>query len=218
MTELKWKLVGILGRRLLDLIFCFCKIESQGYENVATHMESRRFIAAIWHSRILIFSYLYKGWKASILVSQSKDGEIIARILQNQGFETVRGSTTRGGRQALGELIRRVRSGRAAVIIPDGPQGPRFRVQHGIIALARQTGIPIIPMTYSAKKAKIFASWDRFMLPVPFTRCRVIYGNPVFVPDRADAAAFEQCRIELENELQRITTEADRAVERWELT
>jgi lysophospholipid acyltransferase (LPLAT)-like uncharacterized protein len=209
LTELKWKLVGILGKGLIDLFFSRSRIESWGYEPVKPHMEARRFIAAIWHSRILAFSYLYKGWDAAILVSKSDDGEIIARILQKQGFETVRGSTTHGGGKALATLIRRIRAGKPAVIIPDGPQGPRYRIQPGIIALARKTGLPILPMTYSAEKAFVFNSWDRFMLPSPLNRYLVIYGPPVWVPQDADGIVEEQCRLELEDRLYAITVRAD---------
>jgi lysophospholipid acyltransferase (LPLAT)-like uncharacterized protein len=169
------------------------------------------FIAAIWHSRILMFSYLYAGWRAAILVSASADGEIIARILARQGHEPVRGSTSRGGRKALAELVRRIRNGQNAVIIPDGPRGPRFRVQPGIVALARKTGAPILPMTYSARRGYAFNSWDRFLLPAPFTRCRIVYGRPVYVPAELDEHGFEAARLRLETELNRITLRADRA-------
>jgi lysophospholipid acyltransferase (LPLAT)-like uncharacterized protein len=214
-TELKWKLVGILGKGLIDLLFSTIKIETAGLEQVGEIVRSGRAIGAVWHSRILLFSYLFKGWNIVILVSRSDDGEITARILQAQGQETVRGSTTRGGLQALATLVRKLKEKyRYAVIIPDGPQGPRFKIQPGIIALAKKTGYPIVPLTYSAQKAKIFASWDRFMLPFPFTRCRIIYGHPIYVPENADKDVEEVCRIRLENELVRITEEADRFFDR----
>jgi lysophospholipid acyltransferase (LPLAT)-like uncharacterized protein len=212
MTELKWKLVGIFGTWLIELIFSTIRIHFTGCDR-DRHKKAgapKRYIAAIWHSRILMFSYLYKGWHSSILVSRSEDGEIIARILQRQGFETIRGSTNKGGRRALATLIRRIRDGGSAVIIPDGPQGPRFRVQPGIILLAQKTGVPIYPLSYGARHAKIFSSWDRFMLPRPFTECRVVYGDPVFVPADADERVREACRRRLEDELCKITLSADR--------
>ena len=172
--------------------------------------ESKKIIAACWHSRILLVSYLYKGWNAAILVSRSKDGEIIARILEKQGHEAIRGSSTRGGLRALSRLIKGLKENkRPAVIIPDGPQGPRFIVQPGVIALAKKTGSPILPISYSAKKIKVFNSWDRFILPFPFTTCRIVYGNPVYVPQKADRETEAKCRIQLEAELNRITTGAD---------
>ncbi|MGE0085209.1 MAG: lysophospholipid acyltransferase family protein [Desulfococcaceae bacterium] len=210
LTELKWRLVGILGKAIIDLIFSTSKIESAGYERVALLMRSKNVIAPIWHSRILIFTYLYRTWNVATMVSQSDDGEIIARILKQQGFEPVRGSTTRGGARALAGLVRLVKEGYTAVLIPDGPQGPRYKIQPGVISLAKKTGVPIIPVTYSARKAFFFPSWDRFMLPRPFNHCHVIYGEPFFVPENADRPAEEMLRIRLENELNRITAEADR--------
>ena len=210
LIELKWKMIGILGKGFIDLLFSTIKIESKCPERVSEIIESKRVIGAVWHSRILLGCYLYKGVNAAALVSQSDDGEIIARILQKQGYETIRGSTTRGGLKALASLVKKLKEvHRPAIIIPDGPQGPRFKVQPGVIMLAKKTGYPIVPVTYSAKKAKIFASWDRFMLPHPFTTCRIIYGNPIYVPENADKQIEELCRVRLETELCRITQEAD---------
>lgn len=211
LRELKWRAVGVFGKLLIDLIFRTSKIESAGMDRrLKQVLETGGGIGAIWHSRILAFSYLYKGTNLAILVSRSDDGEIIARILGSQGFDPVRGSTSRGGVRALATLIRRLRRNQPAVIVPDGPRGPRYRVQPGVITLAKKARVPIFPMTYSAANGKIFGSWDRFLLPRPFTRCRVIYGEPIYVPENADQKTEEHRRIQLELELRRITEEADR--------
>jgi lysophospholipid acyltransferase (LPLAT)-like uncharacterized protein len=211
LTELKWRLVGILGRMLVHFIFGTSTLEFKGRERVEKLLKTRKYIWAVWHSRILMFSHVYTGLNASILVSASDDGEIIARILQAQGQDTVRGSTSRGGLRALSRMIKNLKSrAQPGAIIPDGPRGPRQKVQPGVIVLAKKTGYPIVPATYSARKAKIFGSWDRFMLPFPFNRCLMIYGNPVFVPADADQAGMEKCARELENELNRITAMADK--------
>ena len=209
-TEIKWNLVGIFGKLFVDLLFATTRIESVGFENVRQLVSSRKFIFAIWHSRILLVSYLYKDTDASILVSQSGDGEIIARILQKQGHETIRGSTKKGGLRALAGLIKRLREReKFGVMIPDGPQGPRFKVQPGIIILAKKTGNPILPISYSAGKIKVFSSWDRFILPHPFTTCRVVYGVPIYVPWDVDKSEETRCLVRLEDELRRITFDAD---------
>jgi len=208
--ELKWKLIGIFGKLLVDLLFKTTRIETVGFEKVGPIINSRRFIFAFWHSRILLINYLYQGWDAAVLVSQSKDGEFIARVVRRQGHEPIRGSTTRGGLRALSQMIKSLKEKRRpAGMIPDGPQGPRFKVQPGIIMLAKKTGFPIIPVTYSASRVKVFNSWDRFILPIPFARCRVIYGDPVSVPAKADPATTSDCRLRLERELCRITADAD---------
>jgi lysophospholipid acyltransferase (LPLAT)-like uncharacterized protein len=210
-TEYKWKLVGTLGKLLVDFIFRTGIIEIKGQKPLEEIIKSRKYIMAIWHSRILLFSYFFKGMNGSILVSRSDDGEIIARILQAQGQETVRGSTKKGGLRAISRLIKELKNNsRPGAIIPDGPQGPRFQVQPGVILLAKKTGYPIIPASYSAKKIKVFSSWDRFVLPYPFTRCRMIFGKLISVPVNADQIVLENCRKALENELNHITKSADR--------
>ncbi len=209
--EINWRLVGILGKLLVDFIFRTGVIEIKGQKPLENLMKSRKYIMAIWHSRIMLFSYFFKGMNGSALVSRSDDGEIIARILQAQGHETVRGSTSKGGMRAMSKLIKDLKNKRRpGAIIPDGPRGPRFQVQPGVIMLAKKTGYPIIPASYSAKKIKVFSSWDRFILPYPFTRCRMVYGKLISVPADADSVGLENCRKALENELNRITKSADR--------
>lgn len=98
----------------------------------------------------------YRGTSASILISQHRDGEIIARIMKHFGFESVRGSSSRGGRQALRQLLAIGRQGQDLVLTPDGPRGPACRVQTGVISLAKLTGFPIVPLTFSSSKKKSF--------------------------------------------------------------
>ena len=207
---LKWWLVGWLGKGLVDLIFKTMRIRVVGLEKARAEIESRRFIFAFWHSRILMASYLFKGWGGVALVSKSKDGEIITQILQRQGQETIRGSTSRHGVRAMAKLIKALKEEiRPGGMVPDGPRGPRFKVQPGIITLAQKTGYPIVPISYSAKRLKVFASWDRFILPHPFNEGCVIYGTPISVAGKLDADGRELHRMRLEEELNRITKTVD---------
>ena len=123
-NEIKWNLIGIFGKLFIDLLFSTTRIESIGFERVRPLISSRKFIGAVWHSRILLLSYLYKGLNAAILVSGSEDGEIVARIIQRQGHEAIRGSTTRGGLRALSRLVKTIKErNRVGAVIPDGPRG-----------------------------------------------------------------------------------------------
>ena len=210
LAEIKWEFIGIISKLLIDILFHTTSIELRGLENVRPIINTRKFIWAVWHSRMLLLNYLSKGLAGTAMVSGSKDGEFVARILQRQGHEAIRGSTTRGGIKALSGLIKNlIEKQRPGIIIPDGPQGPRFKVKSGIIILARETGYPVLPFSYSAKKIKVFASWDRFILPYPFTKCLGIYGKPLFIPEDADKNDLNRCRILLEKELGRLTLEAD---------
>lgn len=209
--EIQWRLVGLLGKWAIDLLGASVRVEVIGEARVRSIMASRRFILAFWHSRILLVSYMHKGWHSAIMASRSSDGEIIARVVARQGHECVRGSTGKGGLRALARLIKSLKAqDRPGGMIPDGPQGPRYRVQKGIITLAQKTGYPIIPVGYSARKIKVFNSWDRFVLPYPFTRCRLVYGEPVTVPLKADKLTLENRRLTLEQELRRLTFTHDR--------
>jgi hypothetical protein len=210
LVEIKWELVGILGKFFIDILYYTTNIELRGFEKVRPIINSRKFIWAVWHSRMLLLNYLTKGSEGTAMVSGSEDGEFVARILKRQGHEAIRGSTTRGGIKALSSLIKKLKEKqRPSIIIPDGPQGPRFKVKLGIIILARETGYPILPFSYSAKRMKVFASWDRFILPYPFTKCLGIYGNPFFVPKDAGKDDLMRYRNLLEKELGRLTLEAD---------
>ena len=210
LVEIKWELVGILGKLLIDILFYTTKIELKGFEKVRPIINSRKFIWALWHSRLLLPNYLSKGLDGTAMVSGSEDGEFVARILKKQGHEAIRGSTTRGGIKALSALIKKLKEKqKTSLIIPDGPQGPRFKVKLGIIILARETGYPILPFSYSAKKMKVFSSWDRFILPYPFTKCLGIYGKPFYVPKDANKDDLMRYQNLLEKELNCLTLEAD---------
>jgi lysophospholipid acyltransferase (LPLAT)-like uncharacterized protein len=210
LDELKWNLVGLFGKWFIDILFMGSRIDYIGLEKIRSLIDSRKIIYTFWHSRILLISYIYKGLNAVTLVSKSDDGEIIARILHRQGQFSVRGSTGKGGLRALAQQIKLLKTtGNPGAVIPDGPQGPCCKVQPGVITLAQKTGFAIVPITYSARQVKVFNSWDRFILPRPLTRCRVIYGEPIHIRSDADAAAQEHSRKFLETELCRITTEAD---------
>jgi lysophospholipid acyltransferase (LPLAT)-like uncharacterized protein len=208
---IKWRLIGLAGKLLIDFLFIFSPVERMGCSQVSRLIKSRRFIFAFWHSRILLLSYIYKRLNAAIMVSNSADGEIIAQVLQRHGHSTIRGSTRKGGLRALRDQIADMRAnGRPGVVIPDGPQGPRHKVQIGVILLSKKTGFPIIPIAYSSKRRKVINSWDRFILPFPWIRGVIVYGHPIEVPADSDAATLERCSRDLEAELNRITALADK--------
>jgi lysophospholipid acyltransferase (LPLAT)-like uncharacterized protein len=166
-------------------------------------------LLALWHGRLLYFIPLYRSRPFTVLVSHSRDGEFISRVLRLFGGYTTRGSSSRGGARALLEVVKRVRQGATAVFTPDGPRGPRYRVQPGIVAVAKKTGVPILPVTYNAAWKKVLNSWDGFIVPLPFSRVVVVYGKPIYVPANASADTFHTKRQEVETSLRHITTIAD---------
>lgn len=167
-------------------------------------------VYALWHGRILYMPYLYKGERRiHCLVSPSIDGEIIARILRLFGMNVIRGSSYKGGGKAFRELIRIAKGGNSAAIIVDGSRGPAFKVQGGVAHLAMLGGVPILPLTFGAERAIVLKSWDRFVIPKPFSRLVVIYGEPLYVPRGSSEKEIEEKRLELERRLNEITEKAD---------
>lgn len=163
------------------------------------------FIWAIWHNRIGIMPSAYRRYmrreKLATLVSASKDGELLARVLLRFGFQPVRGSSSRRGPQSLIEMVGWVERGYDAVITPDGPRGPAEVLQSGIITLSKLTGVPITPVSCVVKPCKRIRSWDRFIVPFPFARCHIRVGKQIAIPGDADDATMEAKRREVEEAL-----------------
>jgi lysophospholipid acyltransferase (LPLAT)-like uncharacterized protein len=166
-------------------------------------------IYAVWHGRFLLLPHLY-GWRrARVLASRSRDGELVTRFVGHFGLEVVRGSSSRGGAEALRLLARALGEGRDAVVVPDGPRGPRESVKPGIVALARLSGAPIVPMALGASAEWRLRSWDEFRIPRPFARCVLRFGDPIRVASNADRAAQETVRKEVEAALHALTWRVD---------
>lgn len=142
-------------------------------------------ITVLWHGRMAAAAPLFTGVDAVILVSRSGDGNMANTLLSRLGYDTLRGSTGKVGGGVLKAMRETLDGGRAIAITPDGPRGPRHRVNRGAAFLARATGRPILPIGFAARRALRLHSWDRFMIPAPFTRVQVVYGEPVYVPPDA---------------------------------
>jgi len=208
----RWLMAGVVqlltwGLRILYITLRPVYVQQHFEQHLRS--EGIPILLAFWHGRMLYFLYLYHRERSTILVSRSKDGEFISRVLQRFGMHVTRGSSSRGGAQALLDMVRKVRNGYHAALTPDGPRGPRYAVQPGIVALAQQTGAAILPVTYSARWKKVLCSWDAFLLPLPFSRVVVIYGEPIYVPASASPAVFQAKRQEVEVSLRQITEMAD---------
>lgn len=148
--------------------------------------EGKNYIFSFWHNQFFIMPYCYikalGKHSISVLTSLSKDGEYISRLLQKFGFSTIRGSSSYRGEFALRTMIRELEKGNDLAVTPDGPRGPRHIVQAGIITLAALTGCPIVPVGYKVKNKKILNTWDRFVIPYPFTRGLLNVGTPIYIP------------------------------------
>ena len=173
----------------------------------------QRMIFAVWHNRLALCLLLYcryvKQYQANrqlaAITSASRDGGLLARVLELFGVKPVRGSSSRRGAAALRELTTAADQGYDLAVTPDGPRGPCYVVQPGVIAAAQLTGLPVMPVCYSLSWKKTLRSWDRFQIPLPFTRVVVNFGEPLDVPPEADEAERERLRAELERRLLALT-------------
>lgn len=161
-------------------------------------LRARRPVIMLWHDEIFPLIPAHAGERMACVVSQSRDGEILATVLESFGFLTVRGSSSRGGMRALVAAKKLMdEQGVGIIFTVDGPRGPRHKVKPGAVFLARLAGSPIVPVRAVMSRAKIFhRAWDKFQLPLPFSKCTVIYGDPVIVPELGDDPADMQRQCE----------------------
>ena len=150
----------------------------------------QRFLLAFWHRHLVLMRYAYRGRRMTVLVSRSRDGELISRVLAHLGVATSRGSSSRGGALGLRDLLRCARSGSDLAVTPDGPRGPLREVQPGIVLAAAASGLPVIPVAIAASRARLLSSWDRMLVPLPGSRVEVVYGEPLRLPREANPAEW----------------------------
>jgi hypothetical protein len=219
--ELSWRerrtvaLQVALGRTVIRLLGASLRLTEANRAAVEPlWAEGGPVIYAAWHGRMLMLPYLYGRRRAvHVLASRSRDGEIVSRFARGFGFRVVRGSTSRGAATAIRALARLLRQEHAEVgIVPDGPRGPRYVAQSGPVLLAKLGRAPIVPLGISASRATVLRSWDELLIPHPFARLAVVFGEPLRVPADADRAVLEAARQRLETALRRVTLEADRLV------
>lgn len=171
-----------LGRaliRALGTTWRFVPVNDAPYKALMHRKEA--FIFAVWHGELLAPMYYHRRDGVAAMVSEHRDGEIIAQIIHGLGFETVRGSTTRGASRALLAAIRRLEAGTVMAITPDGPRGPRHELQVGMLAAAQRARVPIVFVATRISRCWEFRSWDRFRLAKPFARVTIVYSDPVTV-------------------------------------
>ncbi len=199
---------------LIRLLGMSWRFRETGREHLdAALADPRPTILAFLHGRTFVmFRHVARigGWVS--MCSKSLDGEAMARVEERLGLDVVRGSSGRDGLQAIQEMIRRVRrtTGPGAAIAVDGSRGPRGRVQGGVIRLARWTGGTILPLTAAARPAHILhRSWDRGLIPLPFARIDVVYGEPVEIPDKINAHVAQAMQVDLEEQMVGLQAMAD---------
>lgn len=203
------RLAALLITAYHKLVWITSRWEFIGKEYPTPYWQEKKpMIACFWHGRLLM---MFKAWfshqKLHMLISSHPDGEIIGRVCQHLGYGAIPGSSTRGGKEAFLTILRALKKGESVGVTPDGPRGPRYHVSPGIIKMARLSKTPILPIAYSVKRGIFMKTWDRFLLPFPFTKGVFIYGPVLDVA--ASSKSDEDLQQELETTLRQLTQTVD---------
>ena len=174
------RLAPSLCAGLIRVIRASIRVRVHGRETIERYArEDKRYIHVFWHAHILLMVYSYVGPLLVFMISQHRDGELIARTVERFGYLPARGSTTRGGAGALRMMLKELGRGNDIGFTPDGPRGPSRKVQPGTIAAAQASGVPVVPVAIGATRAWYLSTWDRFVVPRPFSRVLMAYGEPM---------------------------------------
>jgi lysophospholipid acyltransferase (LPLAT)-like uncharacterized protein len=209
--------IAVVAAMLVRALASTLRVRVAGLEGVSGHWRhGTPVIYAVWHGRMLLMAWANARLRrtdgarpVTVLASRSRDGELLAAYVRRFGLDAVRGSSSRGGAAALRALAGAVRAGRDVAVVPDGPRGPREQCRPGAVALAALTGAPLVPLAFAARPARRLATWDRFLVPLPFARCALVFGAPMHVTAGDDRARAVK---ELARALGETTAEADRLV------
>ena len=202
-----------LYKAYMAFVFWTSRVEQKGMDRLFAEADGGGIsLGAAWHQDIFAGAYFMRARRPVTMVSRSADGEIAANVIRRCGYVPVRGSSSRGGKEALAEMLEYLRTHRGVTIglVVDGPRGPARRSKMGIIVLAREAGVPLYPLRIWAQRHILLRSWDRTMIPLPFNRILAWAGEPIVVPPDVNEEAMEQHRAELErrmNDLVRLSLE-----------
>lgn len=193
MSERRVRWIARLGAALVRALGSTWRVRVEGDDALrAARASGQRVIFTLWHGELLPLLWQHRGEGIAVVISEHRDGEIIARIAERFGYATVRGSTSRGASRALIGLMRAVRDGHDCAVTPDGPRGPAHVFAPGAAIAAQRTGVPLVPVRVTASHAWRLRSWDRFMIPKPLARVRVRYGPLTHVEAGTPREAAEQ--------------------------
>ena len=208
--RLKTGCITLLGYWVILIIGRTLRWKVEGWENLEEiHKSGRRFVGAFWHNRIFMTSYFFRHRNMVAMISHNRDGEYIARVSRRLGFGNARGSSSRGSRGALVEMLRAIKQNRDVLFTLDGPRGPRYIAKPGAAYLARKSGNPILPFTISVEKKWIMRSWDGFIVPKPFSRALVLIGKSIHVAPHADEPAMKHFEMRIQKSLDSLCHRAD---------
>src|SRR5437660_7152303 len=207
--RLQARAIAAVGYPAIAVLGATLKWRTEGLHHLdAIRAAGHQPIMAFWHGRILPATYFFRRRGIVVITSENFDGEWIAGIIERFGYGTARGSTSRGGRKALLQLVRDMAGGRPAGFTLDGPRGPARVAQPGALWLSKATGNPVLPFHLEASRSWTLNSWDRTQIPKPFSTVAIAMGEPFHVDAEADEAGLERARLDLEERLRMLEARA----------
>jgi lysophospholipid acyltransferase (LPLAT)-like uncharacterized protein len=212
MAQLKYRWRIIRPHLVSGLLYSLVRLigSTMRMKVIGAPADYSKTIICGWHGRTFAFANHFRGKGLWVIISQSRDGEMQARIFGKLGFNIIRGSTGRGGVRALVESIRVLKDGGTMAMTPDGPRGPNGIVQEGVMAMAQKSGAALLPGAFSCRPRWVFRSWDKYTVPWPFAKGVILFSDPIFVPKAATEEEVETLRAKLESEMHRLEAEAER--------
>jgi lysophospholipid acyltransferase (LPLAT)-like uncharacterized protein len=208
--RLRIALVSLLGYWAIRLIGSTLRWQVEGWENLRSiQAANKNTIYTFWHGRIFLGTYFFRNRGIVVMTSQNRDGEYIARVIQRFGYGAARGSSTRGGKRALVEMIHVLRKKKDVAFTIDGPRGPRYVAKPGAVWIASKTGDAIFPFHMSPQKKWVLNSWDHFHIPRPFSRVLVLMGEPIYVKENAGESELAESQQALQRSLDDLRQRGD---------
>ena len=201
-----------LAALMIKLLMLTCRVvrvEGQDREKEAISRSGGGAVYATWHQRMPYHFHYFGSRHVTVMISQSRDGEYVARVAAWLGFKNVRGSSTRGGSKAMKELVKRIREGEIGGMFADGPLGPARCAKKGSVVIAREAEVPLIPVLWGADRCWTLNSWDRYLVPKPFARVAIFYAEPIWIPRSAVDKELEGYRRIFEERLNQGTRWCD---------
>lgn len=193
----------------------FKHVQNENREKAMTESASKSYIFSMWHQNVIPGMLAQWGRPHHILLSSSKDGDLLEVAARKMNYVSARGSSTRGGTEAMLKIIKALKDGHNAAITPDGPTGPAKKLKGGVLNMAKESGAAILPLYVEAARYKSFNSWDKLRLPWLFTRIIVIYGEPVYVPSDSGTKELAKIRNTITQEMERLETLAPDYLAKW---
>ena len=203
------RVIIIIATPLIHLLGLSLRIKAEGRAELGPRgKQDEPPLWSLWHETILMSVWYHRDQDVHVMISASRDGELISTIGKFFGYTAVRGSSSRGGQEATREMVDFLKAGKRCAITPDGPRGPRREMKPGAVNIARLTGCPVVPFGFAAEHCWRLRSWDGFIIPKPFSRAVFIYGEPIRIPK--SGGDDEKYVKQIQNEMDRVTEAAEK--------